>query len=140
MSQFTDMYIPAFLGIVGGILGVALYAAEGLVFGVFVGFLLGLIVVQIQLYMNRTPEPRMLPPPSGQGPVGLSMVIDFTDTKCNYCLSPENEVMYYCPSCKKPYCAKCSKRPEIAGNCPVDKKRLIPIPPDKKVTLRSKGV
>lgn len=109
---------------------------QGLFFGFFVGILLGLIVDQIHIFKSRTPEPRLLPPQPERKSENVGLVVDFTNTKCNYCLSPNNEVVYYCPQCKKPYCAKCYGRPEIGGRCPIDKKKLIPIPEDKKVSLR----
>lgn len=136
MKKRNRLFMPIVLGIIGAILGVALYAVDGLVFGFLIGILIGFIGQQIQTYKSDTSEPRLVPPQPEGKPVNVGMVIDFTDTKCNYCLSPENEVMYYCPQCKKPYCAKCYARSEIAGKCPIDKKKLIPIPEDKKVQLR----
>lgn len=135
MKERNRLFVPSVLGIIGGILGV-LFGLEGLIFGFIVGVLLGFIVDQLHTYKRKAPEPRLLPPQPAGKSEDVGLITDFTDTRCNYCLSPQREVVYYCPQCKKPYCAKCYARSEINKKCPIDRRTLILIPENKKVSLR----
>jgi hypothetical protein len=136
MNHSNGMYLPVAIGIIGGIIGVVCYAIGGLIFGFIVGMLLGFIVNQLRILKSREPEPQIMQPPPRKKPVDMGMVLDFTDAKCNFCYKHENKVMYYCPKCKKPYCAKCYNRVELSGKCPIDESRLKPIPENGKVMLR----
>lgn len=127
--------MPLILGIVGGICGVALFAIEGLIFGFSAGIVLGFIIKQLQVMESGAAEPRIVEPKPGVKHADVGMVLNFADAKCNCCGLPEQEVEYYCPKCKKPYCAKCTTE-YLDRKCPADNQKLVSIPEDKKVLLR----
>jgi len=129
---------PIILGIICGIIGVILFAVPGLLFGVSIGILCGLLYLQLQIYLNKSTEPQIQYLKSNETEIKkeMGLVVDFTDTRCNYCFSKTNEVKYYCPECKKSFCMECYKRKEISGLCPIDYHELILIPENKKLILR----
>ena len=136
--NLREFSITIILGIICGIFGVIFFALSGLIFGISIGILCGLLFSQLKVYLNKSSEPQIQHTKIKEKEIKreMGLVIDFTDTRCNYCFSKENEVKYYCPKCKKSFCFECYQRKELSGLCPIDKCKLINIPENKKLILR----